>query len=226
MNLYVAVGDFGIFLAVRLSELGIAGWLCVLENLLLELTGREHALLCDYARDKSGWGDVKGWIPARDPRSGNSMFANVRHFAIWPLLDDDVVAARDLEVDGRERGCDVERYTVMFGHDSNLVRADFVGSITIRSHSIGAHDNCADIATAEECSHHTVQDQGGRKLIVDQFERCESGTLVIWTCLSAINMFWNTRKISVEQIPKKYQINLIKNATTGKNERVTILEPI
>lgn len=59
------------------------------------------------------------------------MFADVSHFTVRPLLNDDVVAARNGQIDGGEWRRNVEGHSVVLGDNRNLVGADFVGRVSV-----------------------------------------------------------------------------------------------
>lgn len=59
------------------------------------------------------------------------MLADVRHFPVGSLFDDNMIATWNGQIDGGERCCNVEWYAVMLGDHRNLVCANFVGCVAV-----------------------------------------------------------------------------------------------
>ena len=64
------------------------------------------------------------------------------------LLDRDVGAVGDGEVDGGERGGDVEGDVVRACQDGDAVGADLVGGVAVGGDAVGADDDGVDLALA------------------------------------------------------------------------------
>lgn len=105
-----------------------------LGNTSLQFGRREAATFRDDAGDQIGRRHVEGRIPAGDAGRRDAMLTDVRHLAIRSLFDDNVIAARDGQIDGRQRGGHIERNAVVAGNACDLVGADFVGRIAVGGH--------------------------------------------------------------------------------------------
>lgn len=97
-----------------------------------------------------------------------------------------------LEIDTGGRCCDDEFYAVSFGKNGELVGADFIGCVSVPDDSVRAYYYSSDIlfrlVGLEERSSHGVSDQRRGNLLVNEFEGCESGTLVIWSGFGTVGM--------------------------------------
>lgn len=70
----------------------------------------------DDAGDEGGWCHIEDGIPTFDAWSGYPMIANVCHLPIGPFLDDDVIASRDVYVDGGQGSGHIEGHLMLLGH--------------------------------------------------------------------------------------------------------------
>lgn len=97
-----------------------------------------------------------------------------------------------LEIDTSGWCRDDEFDAVGFGEDSELVGADFIGCVSVSDDSVCAYYYGCDIlfrlVGLEERSSHGVGDQRRGNLFVNEFEGCESGTLVIWPGFGTVGM--------------------------------------
>lgn len=75
----------------------------------------------------------------------DSMFADMCHFPVWPLFDDNLIAAWNLQIDRCQRRSNIKWNIVIFGNDRNLIGANFIGRITIGHHTICTNNNRRNI---------------------------------------------------------------------------------
>lgn len=139
-------------------------------DFLRQLCRREHTPFCDNPRDQTGRSYIEGWVPATDTRRGYPVLPHVRHLPVRTLLDYYVVATTDRQVDRGERCSDVERNFVMMRHHRNLIGSNFVCRISIGGHPICSHDYGCNVPGAQQCCHHTVQNESRWQFIVHEFE--------------------------------------------------------
>lgn len=102
-----------------------------LDDALLQFVGRKTTPFRYNARYQIGRRYIEGWIPARNAGRCDTMFADMCHFAIRSLLDDDVITARNGQIDGGERCCNVEWHFVVARNAGNLISSDLVGGVAI-----------------------------------------------------------------------------------------------
>lgn len=185
----------------------------LLGNASLQVSRRKAAALRDDAGNQIGRRHIKRRIPASDAGRRNTMLTDVRHLAIRPLLDDDVIAARNGQIDGRQRRGHIERHAVVASNAGDLVGADFVGRVAVggnlneqnvfvqrfvcrdytvrfRSYPIGAHNDGGDFPVAQQSGHHAVEHQRCRQFVVHQFVGGQTSALIVRTRFSAVDVLW------------------------------------
>src|SRR4029450_12138502 len=93
------------------------------------------------------------------------------------LLDRDIVAGRQGEIDRARGGGHVEGYVVFACEDCELVGADLVCDVAVRGDSVGAGDYDVDFASSHVRAGGAVDDNGGADAIMCQFPRCQARAL-------------------------------------------------
>src|SRR5580704_1517684 len=113
-------------------------------------------------------GDIEGRVlyGSAFGRDWNSV--NVRNLGCGALLDGNLVALGERQVQGRDRGGNVKRNAVFFGQDRHRVSADFIGDVSVGSDAIGAHHYATNAAGMEEVPCHVIGDQGCGNVVVLQ----------------------------------------------------------
>src|SRR5580698_365680 len=132
----------------------------------------------DYSGDVAGGGDVEGGVGGVYWR-GQIDAGHVRDFFGAALLDGNLIAGVNGEIERGDRGGDVERNVVFFGQDGDAVGADFVGGVAVGGDAVGANYDGAYVSGAQEVADHVVGDQGQRDLVLMQFPCGEAGALQV-----------------------------------------------
>src|SRR5580700_4930208 len=96
-----------------------------------------------------GWGEgcVRDAVfrdDGGDVALGGYVEGDVGGADVWG--DGDLGAGGEREIDGGDGGGDVERDVIFFGQDSDAVRADFVGGVTVGGDAVGADYDGPDAA--------------------------------------------------------------------------------
>ena len=110
------------------------------------------------ARDVGLRRDVEGRVAGAGARRRDARAAKVGDLGGVALLDGDVGAARDGQVDGRERRGHVERQAVLLGQHRQRVGADLVGGVAVGGDAVGPHHDAVDLSPRDEVPRHAVAD--------------------------------------------------------------------
>jgi hypothetical protein len=99
------------------------------------------------------------------------------------LLDGDVGAIGDEEVDAGGGGADNERDGIVLGGEGEGEGADLVGSVAVGSNTVGPNDDGIDGSAGKEERGSRVGDHGGGDAVVHELIGGEAGTLQVGTGL-------------------------------------------
>src|ERR1035438_2886239 len=136
-----------------------------------------HAAFRDDPGDVAVRRYVERGIEHRHAVGRHHRVAYVRYFARGALLDGDVVAAGERQVERGDGRGHVKRHAVFFGQHGQRIRADFVGDIAVRGDAVGTHYDHADLAFAQYGAGHVVGDQCYRNAVFVQLPRGETRAL-------------------------------------------------
>ena len=83
----------------------------------------------------------------------------MRHFCRRALLDRNVLAVGDGEIESGNRRSNVERHVVFFSQNGDLIRADFIGGVAVGGDAIRTCNDRAYFSSLQEMPDHIVRDQ-------------------------------------------------------------------
>src|SRR6266508_4263033 len=148
-----------------------------------ELARLHDAIFGDDARDVLRRRHVERRVAGRALFRGDRMTVEVQDFLRRPLLDWDLVARCQVEID-RARWCrDVERYPVLLRDHGLPVRADLVRGVAVRRDSIRADEDEIHLAAAEERGCRAARDDRVVDPLLEQLPRGEACALEPWARL-------------------------------------------
>ncbi len=154
---------------------------------LLRIRQRTQRLGVRRARD-AAFGDDGGDVARRSyvetwmrrlhiGRDANVL--DVNHFVGRSFFDGNVAAIGNRQVESRNRRGDVKRHVVFFREHRDLIRADFVRGVAVRSDAVGAGDDRSDGARLQKVADHVVGDERERDAAFVEFPRGEARALKI-----------------------------------------------
>src|SRR5579884_2505325 len=120
--------------------------------------GEGDAALSENGGDVTVRSDVEGGMRGGNVRR-NTHALNLRDFGGGALLDGNVLAIGNGEIEGGDRRSNVERHVVFASENGDLIGADFVGGVAVGGDAIRAGDDGADFAGFQEVSDHVVRDE-------------------------------------------------------------------
>jgi len=138
-----------------------------------------HALLAHDRGDVAAGRHVEGGIAHGHARGGHPPSAVMRHLVRGPLLDGDLGAGGDGEIEGRDGGGDVEGDPVLLGQHRHRVGSDLVGDVAVSGDAVGAHHHQVDLAGGHHVAGHVVRDQRGRDPVLGQLPGGETRALQV-----------------------------------------------
>src|SRR5215467_2185932 len=141
--------------------------------------GASDAVFREDGSDVFVWRDVERRVSGANIwRDSDSL--DLRDFIGRAFFDRDVVARGNRKVEGGNGCGDIERDVMLFGKDSNLIRANFVGSVSISCNPICTRNDSAKLSGLQEVAHHIVCDERERNIAAIEFPGGEARTLKIW----------------------------------------------
>src|SRR5215472_948487 len=118
-----------------------------------------HTALCEDCTDVPRRRYVKGGM--RDVNVRRDAYTlEMRNLDGGALFDGDVVAVRNGEIERRNRRGNIERHVVFLGQHRDLVSADYVGGVPVRSNAVRPGNDGADILGFQKMPDHVVRDEG------------------------------------------------------------------
>ncbi|GKT40677.1 peptidase M20 domain-containing protein [Colletotrichum spaethianum] len=137
-------------------------------------------------RNASGLRNVDGTIGLNDSAG------NLRQLLALALLDLDASSSFSLKIDAGGGSRNNKLDTVMFGENSQLVRSNLVGGVTVANDAVGADDDGGNVhlllLQVEERGRHGVCHKGAGDLLVDEFKSRQSAALVVRPRLGAVGV--------------------------------------
>lgn len=130
----------------------------------------------DVARGSNVERRMRGMDVGRDADA-----LEVSDFGSGTLLDGDMIAVRDGEIESGYGSGDVKRDVIFFGKNGDLICADLVGSVAVGSNAVGSCDDGADFAGLQKVAHHIVGDERKRDAALVKFPGSEPCALEIGT---------------------------------------------
>src|SRR5580658_7756192 len=91
----------------------------------------DDATLRDYRRDQIGRSHIKCRVVRGASLRTDRLSGKLSHLGFGPLLDHDRATVGGVEVYGRDRGNDDERYLMIAGEHGQAIRAHLVGHAAI-----------------------------------------------------------------------------------------------
>ena len=137
----------------------------------------QHADLGDDGRDVGVRRDVEGGVVGSRALGRHARAAERRDLVLVSLLDGDLGAGPNAQIDGRERRRHVERHAVLLGQHRDGVGADLVGRVAVGGDAVGADDDAVDGAAAHEVAGHVVGDQAIGDALDRELPGRETGAL-------------------------------------------------
>jgi hypothetical protein len=92
----------------------------------------------------------------------------MRHLGRGALLDGDLVAGGESQVERGNGSGHVERNAVLMRQHRDGISSNLVGHVAVCGDAVGAHHHASDLAGVQKVSSHVVGDQGGGDTVVLQ----------------------------------------------------------
>src|SRR5579875_2312603 len=156
---------------------GKSGWLCLDLCQGLYIRRPKNPSFRNNGSHILGWSYIKGRVFNADTVWGELFAGMMCDFHRWPLFNRNESARSCFQINRGPGSCNIERDSMLFGQNGNIVGSNLIGNIAICGDAVGSDNYRLDFTLSHETGGHIVTDYCRRDPVVQQLPGREARSL-------------------------------------------------